>query len=233
VTQPNPQYDFYATPVATAPTPSAVGTAPSAPAFGAGGPVNQFGTPLGVPGATLPARAGAAVPAARGSGVRLPGWVWRLGLGLAVAVVLGLFGIGRMGFLDVFHGPLEAPTTLGGMGVVTETSPVRTALAPLTAQMQGQVGDDAVIEVYTDGVSRVALLVAARGEEDVDDGVTAMAAAGYALTDVGGSRCATSTAEGTSMCMVAQDGVTAVVLLSGTDPAAAAALVSEAVSGLD
>lgn len=233
MTQSPPQYDFYATPTSAAPAPSGGGTAPSVPTLGAGaGAVNQFGTPLGVPGASLPARAGSAVPAARGSGVRLPGWVWRLGLGLGVAVVLGLFGIGKMGFLDVFGGPLEAPTTLGGMGAVAETSPLRTALAPLTAQMQGEVGDDAVIELYTDEVSQVAVLVAARGEEDVESGIAAMAAAGFTVADVDGSRCATSVTEGTSLCMAAEDGVTAVVLLSGTDPAAAAVLLSEAVATL-
>lgn len=231
--QPSPQYDFYATPTsAAAPAPTA-GAAPSVPAFGAGaGAVNQFGTPLGVPGATLASSAAAPVAAVRGTGFRLPGWVWRLGLGLAVAAVLGLFGIGRMGFLDVFHGPLEAPATLGGMGAVAETSPLRTALAPLTAQMQGQVGEDAVIELYTDEVSKVAVLVAARGDEDVETGIAAMAAAGFTVADVAGSRCATSAAEGTSLCMASEDGVTAVVLLSSTDPAPAAALLSEAVSTL-
>lgn len=230
MTQRSPQYDFYATPTGA---PSPATTASATPPSPASGAVNQFGTPLGVPGASLPAAAAAAAPTRASGGARVPAWLWRWGLGLAVAAVLGLFGVGRMGFLDVFHQPLEAPAALGGMAVEAEGSALRATLAPLTDVVgRDTAADDVVVEVYSDGVSRAAVLVAGRDAGDVEDGVAGMRDAGGEIVQVGTASCGVHTANGISMCVGESDGVAAVVMHTGTDPSAPAALLSEALAAL-
>lgn len=232
MTQQLPQYDFYATPTgAPSPAPAASAT-PSAPAYGTA--VNQFGTPLGVPGASLPAAATAAAPVRSSGGVRVPGWLWRWALGLAVAAVLGLFGVGRLGFLDVFHQPLEAPATLGGLSVEPAGSALRASLAPLTDAVDRSAQDDrVVVEVYSDGVSRAAVLIAGRDAGEIEDGVAGMRDAGGEIVQVGTASCGVHAANGVAMCVGESDGVAAVVMHTGTDPAAPAALLTEALAALD
>ena len=109
------------------------------------------------------------MPPARSGGVHVPRWVWRVVGPLVVLVVLGLFGVGKLGFLDVFHQPLEAPETLGGLPVAAQDGTVRTSLAGMLATIRSQADsaqEDVVLEVYSDEVSRAVMLLATRGEPD-------------------------------------------------------------------
>ena len=206
-----PQYDFYTTPpagAATPPptaaipaqaTPSSTSSAPSAPVYGA--PVNQFGTPIGTPGATLPAAYAPAQQTSSG-GVHVPRWVWRVVGPLVVLVVLGLFGVGRLGFLDVFHQDLTAPDTLAGMprSEHQDLDLYRTQLESFDAP-EGSY----VIEGYESGQAFAFL-----GAFDIEltapellQVVNADAAPDGAVT-VGSATCATQVVTGVPMTMCAE-----------------------------
>lgn len=189
MTQQLPQYDFYATPTgAPSPAPAASAT-PSAPAYGTA--VNQFGTPLGVPGASLPAAATAAAPVRSSGGVRVPGWLWRWALGLAVAAVLGLFGVGRLGFLDVVHHAPEPPATLAGAPLSTNGD-AEAMRADALANVSGVDEDDFAVAVYEDPSQYLTLIVVERSATqedlrfllDAEDGVPVQAVGDALCRDI-------------------------------------------------
>jgi len=143
-------------------------SAPSAPVFG-GGAVNQFGTPLSTPGATVPAAyappALTPAPSVLARVAALPRWVWRFAVPLAVMLVLGLFGVGRLGFLDLFHDDFAPPQTLAGLPMTdsTELDGYRTLLASY-----GAAEGSYVVQAYEDAAG-VVILVAFDGALDQSD----------------------------------------------------------------
>ena len=239
-----PQYDFYATPPAsTPPVPTQAAprsSAPSAPTYGApsapvfGGPaVNQFGTPLGTPGATLPAASAPVQQTSRGGGVHVPSWVWRFVLPLAVMLVLGLFGVGRLGFLDVFHQDLEAPETLAGMS--RSTSEELTEYADLLSSYGAPEGSY-VLQGYEDA-DGFAMLVAfdeELGGTDLQAVVNADAAPAGAVA-MGSATCAEHPVMTASltMCARAGDGRTVVVMHGPADAVTTSSTLTEAWSHFD
>jgi hypothetical protein len=228
-----PQYDFYATPPATAQPsthvpaqPSGSPLAPSAPVFGAPA-VNQFGTPIGTPGATLPAAAVPAQQRVTGGGVHVPPWVWRFVAPLAVLVVLGLFGVGKLGFLDVFHADLEAPETLAGMPQTTEDMSEYIDLLSSYGAPDGSYA----IQGYedADGFAMVVALDAELGSEELLDMVNADAAPAGPVT-IGTATCAEHPvlSETMTMCARAGDDRTVVVLHGPADAVTTSTTLSEA-----
>ncbi|GAB2695163.1 hypothetical protein [Thalassiella azotivora] len=245
-----PDYDFFGASSAPA-SPAAAGASPAGaptvsrlgapavppaaePATGAstpfgGTPVNQFGTPLGVgPAVGAPLGGPPPSPARR----NVPAWVWRVLGTLAVALVLGAFGVGR--FAGLFEGDLEAPPTLDGLPRY-EDAATTAAFAALGAQLSEEVGvdpQDQVMAVYTDQVSRALVLVAARADLDTAD-LRAQAADAGEVTSVGDAVCAVSVQQATTTCLLSRDGLmVAVIAPSATDTASVARLTEVALREL-
>lgn len=218
--------------------PSPFGAPPAGPPFGTPAPASPFGTapvgaaaaPFGSPFGALPA---AAAPVSSGTGIlgslrSTPGGrlVLRIGIGLAVSVVLGVFGVGR--FAGLFAGGPTAPETLGGMSRSSDPE-LQRSLDDVRSRMEAEDGGKYALAVYGD-VSAGAILVVGRGHVtdssagEVQSALTSFGAGGIA--PVGSSWCGT-TPNGVSACVRADEHQ--VVLVAGTRaPADLTPLVDEA-----
>lgn len=227
MTQRSPQYDFYATPTPGGAAPPGVATAPSSPAPA----VNQFGTPLGVPGAAFggapPAPVAVPSPSLAARVASVPRWVWRIVLPLTVMVVLGLFGVGRMGFLDVVHRDPELPAVLAG-----QTAALTSEENPAAAERLFE--EDMTGTTWAHYVGERALTVVVSPVELTDAELAADVGDGFgAATRTGSSWCASSPSSDWSWCGRSADGVTIEVHERTTDLVTLAAVVDEVVASLD
>ena len=228
-----PDYDFYATapPAAqsAAPASSPVGHAAAAPVNQFGTPVNQFGSPVGFGGAAT--MTGPVPPAATRSrtshGVQLPAWAWRWIAGLAVAVVLGLFGVGRFaGIGALFASDLELPATLGGMAQ-DSTSDEAVMMSGILEDVSTS-SDGAVAALYSDGYTSTMVVATPEEASEADVQHTLSHRIFSPAQRFGETTCATLTDAPVSTCMRSGNGHTVVVSHASSDFAETIALLNEA-----
>lgn len=238
MTDRTPTYDFYPAPTAPVPTrtqgapepvaPGGPAAAPSAPVFGTpalGTQVNQFGTPIATPGASVPSSFAPARPVTSPGLLErvasVPRWVWRWVLPLTVTLVLGLFGVGKLGFLDVVHGDVELPASLVGQPLTTSsgTDPdadqavFGTDLDGLTWGRYAGVDREVLVTVVDFEMSDAEL---SRDEGD-----------GFGPASLVGTSWCSSSADGWSWCARSVDGRTVEVHEESADLAGLAAVLDE------
>ena len=195
---------------ATAAPPSPFGRAP-APTLGR--PFGQPATSFGAPATPLlPAPPPAARPGPHGPLATLratPGgrWALRVTVGLAVAAVLGMLGVGRFAFLDLFDKEVSAPSSLAGLPRVEQ------ATVDLLDQQVSAYGDaigvDLEVAAYGDALAPVLFLGATYDDETPEPAEVAgvLGAGGGSNTQLLGENTCTEIEGGAVvMCLRVDDG---------------------------
>jgi len=143
-----------------------------------GGPVPAFPGPLGPPPGSMAAAPRGPIATLRSTAAGRV--AFRIGVGVAVSVVLGVLGIGRFAGLGLFGGPgITTPATLGGAAPSTGTG-ARSVVEAKTAAAAAYDGE-MVVEVYGDDTSPI-VFIGAEG-----DGAPADAEIASVINAAGGS----------------------------------------------
>ena len=231
-----PDYDFFApSPGGPVATPAGSGAPPQPPlAAPATSTVNQFGSPVAA-GTWTPVRSGASVPpippapASTTALDSVPRWVWRITIPLAIALVLGVFGVGR--FTGVFQGDLELPATLGGAPLSTDPR-ISSSADAFGEGLEDDFGDaEKVFGVYSDGATGT-LLAAVREGTDVRADIAASGADIGSPVEVGDATCVVYTGQNATACGRSEGDLTAIVAaFAQPDVNVTAALLGEAWEG--
>ena len=206
----------------------------------AGGQFGQFGgapaSPFGAPAVPVPlGPAPGARPGPQGPLATLratPGgrWALRVGAGLAVAAVLGLLGVGRFAFLDLFDKDVTTPSSLGGLSPSADQA----ALDQLDQQLSSYgspFGIEFEIAAYGDSVTPVVFVGATYDDETPapEELAGALGAGGGANTRAVGSSTCTELERGlVAMCARLDDGVMVAIVTANRSVEDAAALTDEA-----
>jgi hypothetical protein len=138
----------------------------------------------------------------------------RVGGSLLLLVVLGVFGVGRLGFLsDLFAGDLHEPNTLGGEPRVTGPLAAQ-GEAAAKAAMHSTSSHKPIVALYG-GHGRTYILLAQRGRANLD---REFADAGVIADHLPAkNRCGTGR-DGETICMRTSNSLS--VMVAGNSPVA-------------
>ena len=138
----------------------------------------------------------------------------RIGVPIAVLLVMGLFGVGRLaGLSRLFAGDLKEPTTLSGLPRITDPT-----VADLEKRTEKKLEDensgDALMATYGKSATNGYVLVAQRVRVDIDREMRDAGISGLAHSN-GHSECAS--AQRVRMCLRTSRGLSVMVLGSGSE----------------
>jgi hypothetical protein len=198
----------------------------STPASPFGGPVAPLPTAGPLPGAGRPALLG---PLEQLRSTAAGRWALRTAAGLAVSLVLGLAGIGRLAGLDLFGRDITVPASLGGQSPVADSA----YPAEMERQMEQQVGDSAEVDVeaYGAGTSTIVFIGAAYDEAtpDTTEVATLLGSSGGANTRTVGDAICTEMHGGASvLCAHLEDGLMVAIVTGGRTVEDTALITAEA-----
>ena len=197
-----------------------------------GAPASPFGAPaapvlLGPPPGARPGPQGPLATLRATPGGR---WALRVGAGLAVAAVLGMLGIGRFAFLDLFGKDVAAPSSLGGLAPAADQSQV----AQLDQQISAYgdpLGLDFEVAVYGDATAPIFFVGATydEGTPNSEEVAEVLGASGGVNTRLVGENACTQLERGlVVMCARVDDGVMVAVLTANRSMEDTAAITDEA-----
>lgn len=200
--------------------------------FGGPAPAQLGGPALGyVPAGPVPAAPAGLGPIAALRSTAAGRWVFRLGAGLAISVVLGIFGIGRFALLDLFHDDLAVPSTLGGLSPSAAGDSATATLEAKLASVETSNGVDLEVQVYGEGTSSI-VFIGATGEGSLsDDEMASTLNSGTSTTTaatVGDNVCVAHNGGAGYMCVRIEDGLMVSVLTVGRNVEDTSALTDEA-----